>query len=174
MAFLSCSASALSWSSSFILAECVDRWRRLRQEHPPVRAYVVVFAAAAAAERERRPLLCSANRCSSTRPLPTTDPQASADRPTDGPTCSTCCRRPLGAFSPHSRCRWSCRYCGRRCSAQPPPPSPPRLGRRRRRCWRRRRHSSHGALARGKRVPSDEGGTVGGGGDGGGRGVVVS
>ena len=28
MAFLSCSASALSWSSSFILAKCVDWGRR--------------------------------------------------------------------------------------------------------------------------------------------------
>ena len=87
MAFLSCSASALSWSSSFILAECVDRWRRLRQEHPPVRAYVVVFAAAAAAERERD-ALCSAVPTDVRPPAPSPPPthrRVPTDRLTDRP-----------------------------------------------------------------------------------------
>ena len=170
MAFLSCSASALSWSSSFILAKCVDGWRRLRQGHG-----IVVRPSLGPLHR---PMLDHPGLPLPPSLLATTDRRPAGecrptDRATDRPAFSTCCsRRPIGAFSLHSRRRSRWRCCSRGCSAQPPPPSPPRLGRRRR-CWRRR-HSSHGALARGKRGPRGEGGTGGNGGGGGGRGGDVS
>ena len=155
--------------------------RRLRQGHPPAVGRSPDLAPPSPLRLQQTdalqptdvlPPAAAAPRSLLAPPRPTTDPQASADRPTDGPTFSTCCRRPLGAFLSHSRCRFSCLGS----FAQPPsPPSPPRRCRcrRRRRCWWRRRHSSHGALARGSRVPSDEGGTGSGGNGGGGRGGGV-
>ena len=75
MAFLSCSASALSWSSSFILAKCVDGWRRLRQGHG-----IVVRPSLGPLHR---PMLDHPRLPLPPRSLPPTDPQASADRPTE-------------------------------------------------------------------------------------------
>ena len=78
MAFLSCSASALSWSSSFILAKCVDGWRRLRQGHG-----IVVRPSPGPLHR---PMLDHPRLPLPPRSQPPTDPQASADRPSNGPT----------------------------------------------------------------------------------------
>ena len=74
MAFFSCSASALSWSSSFILAKLVG------SQSAAVSPSLLRGGSLSPAEPMLvRPLPLA-------RSPPPTDPQASADRPTDRPT----------------------------------------------------------------------------------------
>lgn len=88
MAFFSCSASALSWSSSFILAKLVGS-----------QSAAAAFTSDSADDQHLCSSLLSPPRCSGTLPSradvgppaaaarspPPTDPQVSADRPTDLP-----------------------------------------------------------------------------------------